>query len=112
VIGEQRAVRAFLRCEEFVRAPLMVELRDCEPTSDPRSGQPIAVPRLVVLWVEDRPVAVRLRSLVVVTRFPSNSRIVALLEGEALGRGLVVERVWEAGLWRLFAQPPRPWIVG
>ena len=112
MIGEQRAVRAFLRCEEFVRAPLMVELRDREPTSDPRSGQPIAVPRLVVLWVEDRPVAVRLRSLVVVTRFPSNSRIVALLEGEALGRGLVVERVWEAGLWRLFAQPPRPWIVG
>jgi hypothetical protein len=111
VIGEQRASRAFLSCEPFMQGPLMVELRDCDPTVDPRSGEPIPVPPLVVLWVEDRPCAVRLRSLVAISRFPADSRISMLIENEALLAGLPVERVWEAELWRLFSQPPRPWIV-
>jgi hypothetical protein len=108
VIGEQRAVRSFLRCEPMVRGPLEVELRECAPTTDPRSGRPIPVPPLVVLWVWERPHAVRVRSLVVVSRFPPNTRLASLLEGDARACGLPVERVHEAGLWRLFHRPPRP----
>jgi hypothetical protein len=108
VIGEQRAVRAFLRCEPLEKGPLAVELFDREPTTDPRSGHVIAVPPLVVLWEGDRPCAVRVRSIVVLNRFPPNVRLASLLEGEALAAGLAVERVWEARLWRLFDGPPRP----
>ena len=53
----------------------------------------------------------RLRALVAISRFPADSRISMLIESEALLAGLPVERVWEAELWRLFSQPPRPWIV-
>ena len=111
MIGEQRAVRAFLRCETTVRGGLEVELRDSMPTTDPRSGDLIPVPPLVVLWAEERPHAVRIRSVVAVNRFPPNAHLVSLVEGEAELSGLSVERVWEAGLWRLFSQPPRPWIA-
>jgi hypothetical protein len=111
VIGEQSAVRAFLRAEPFVRGPLTVELRDAGTTVDPRSGQSIPVPALVVLWEEDRPCAVRVRSLVAVSRFWPNPRLIAALENEALVSGLVVERVWEASLWRLFSQPRRLRVV-
>jgi hypothetical protein len=111
VIGEQRAVRAFLACEPLVRGSLKVELRESPPTTDPRSGRPVAVPPLVLLWVEDRPLAVRVRSLIAISRSPASLRLVALLEDRALAAGLPVERVWEAGLWRLFSQPPRPWLL-
>jgi hypothetical protein len=108
MIGEQRAVRAFLRCEPFVAGALEVELLECAPTTDPRSGQTIPVPPLVVLWVWERPHAVRVRSLIAVNRFPPNSRLVNLIEDQALAAGLPVEPVHEAGLWRLFHRPPRP----
>ena len=108
MIGEDRAIRAFLRWEPMVRGPLEVEIRDSAPTTDPRSGQQVAVPPLVVLWVWERPHAVRVRSLVAVNRFPPNPRLVSLLETSALAAGLPVERVHEAGLWRLFHRPPRP----
>jgi hypothetical protein len=108
VIGEQRAVGAFLRCEPLVRGALEVEVRECEPTTDPRSGKPVAVPPLVILWVEDRPHAVRVRSLVAVNRLPLNTRVLARLEAELLAAGVAVERVYEGGLWRLFQRPPQP----
>ncbi|HEY1357029.1 MAG TPA: hypothetical protein VGF21_01875 [Thermoleophilaceae bacterium] len=108
MIGEQRAVRSFLRCEPLVRGPLEVELRESAPTTDPRSGQRIGVPPLVVLWVWERPHAVRVRSVIAVNRFPPNPRLVEVLEEEAGLAGLPVERVHEAGLWRLFHRPPRP----
>jgi hypothetical protein len=112
VIGEQGAVRALLRYEPFERGPLIVELREREPTSDPRSGLPVPVPPLVVLWEAERPCAVRVRSLVAVSRFPSSLRLAALLEADAEAGGLMVERVWEAALWRLFASPPpRPRLI-
>src|SRR5512132_2382869 len=102
MIGEERAVHAFLRCERMVRGPLEIELRDCPPTTDPRSGRVVAVPPLVVLWVWERPHAVRVRTLIAVNRFPPNARLVTLLEDRALLAGVPVERVHEAGLWRLF----------
>jgi hypothetical protein len=108
VIGEQRAVRSFLRCEAMVRGPLEVELRANPPTTDPRSGAPVPVPPLVVLWVAERPHAVRVRNVIAVNRFPPSVRLVELLEERALAAGLPVEPVPEAGLWRLFHRPPRP----
>jgi len=111
MIGEQLAVRAFLRYEATVRGRLQVELRESMSTTDPRSGELIPVPPLVVLWAEERPHAVRLRSVVAVNRFPPNAHLATLLEAEAGLAGLSVERVWEAGLWRLFSQPPRPWVA-
>jgi hypothetical protein len=111
VIGERRAVRAFLRCHPLVCGPLEVTLHEREPTTDPRSGRPVAVPPLVVVWAEERPVAVRVRSLVAVSRFPAGSRLVRLLEHEALAAGLAVERALEASLWRLLSQPPRPGVA-
>ena len=108
MIGEQRAVRAFLRAEEMVRGELEVEVRTSEPTSDPRSGRPMPVPPLVILWTGERPLAVRLRSVVAVSRFALMPRLASLLEGEAYSAGFAVERMPEAGLWRLFSQPPRP----
>jgi hypothetical protein len=112
VIGEQRAVRAFLRGGEFVRGELEVEVRDCPPTTDPRSDRPMPVPPLVILWAGERPLAVRLRSVVAVSRFATLPRLASFLEGEAHSSGFAVEQMPEAYLWRLFAQPPRPRPVG
>jgi hypothetical protein len=112
VIGEQRAVRAFLSGQELVRGELEVEVRTSPPTTDPRSGRPMAVPPLVILWAGERPLAVRLRSVVAISRFPTFPRMANLLEGDAQAAGFGVERMPEAGLWRLFAQPPRPRRVG
>jgi hypothetical protein len=108
VIGERRAVQAFLEANELTRGPLEVEVRESAPTTDPRSGQPLPVPPVVVLWIEERPVAVRMRNVVAISRFPPEPRLVSMLEADCLAAGLAVERLPEAGLWRLFAQPPRP----
>jgi hypothetical protein len=108
VIGERRAVQAFLGAKERARGPLEVEVRESPPTTDPRSGRPLLVPPVVVLWIEERPVAVRMRSVVAISRFPPQPRLVTMLEADCLAAGLAVERLPEAGLWRLFAQPPRP----
>ena len=108
MIGEQRAVRAFMKAEELVRGSFKVELRDSEPTSDPRSGKLVPVPPIVIMWWEERPLAVRLRRLVAMSRFPPNDGLANLLEGELVAVGLPVQRVPEAALWRLFAAPPRP----
>ena len=108
LIGERRAVQAFLQARPLSRGPLEVELREAAQTSDPRSGRPVLVPPLVVLWIEERPVAVRVRTVVAISRFPPEPRLVSMLEADCLAAGLAVERIPEAGLWRLFAQPPRP----
>jgi len=108
VIGERRAVQAFLEAKETTRGFLQVELRQSPPTTDPRSGMPLPVPPVVVLWIEERPVAVRVRTVVAISRFPPEPRMVAMLEADCLAVGLAVERMPEAGLWRLFAHPPRP----
>jgi hypothetical protein len=108
MIGEQRAVRAFMKAEELVRGSLKVELRSSDPTSDPRSGRLLPVPPIVILWWEERPLAVRLRVLVALSRFPANDRLANLLEDSLAGAGVPVQRVPEAALWRLFAAPPRP----
>jgi hypothetical protein len=104
-------VRAFLRSEPLRRGALAVELREWPPTSDPRSGRPVAVPPLVVLWVAERPLAVRVRDVVALGRVPPNAALTALVEREALATCLPVERVDEAALWRLFSRPPRPRLV-
>jgi hypothetical protein len=108
VIGERRAVQAFLGAKPLSRGGIAVELRESAPTTDPRSGQPLPVPPVVVLWIEERPVAVRVRTVVAISRFPPQPRLVAMLEADCLAAGLAVERMPEAGLWRLFASPPRP----
>ena len=112
MIGEQRAVRAFMRAEELTRGSLKVELRYCESTTDPRSGRPVPVPPLVILWWEERPLAVRLRLLVALSRFPPNEGLANVLEDQVLAAGLPTQRVPEAALWRLFAAPPRPRLAG
>ena len=106
MIGEQRAVRAFLKGEDFGRGELEVEVRALPTTTDPRSGRSLAVPPLVILWAGERPLAVRLRSAVAVSRFATLPRVAGLVEAEASAAGLAVERMPEAGLWRLFSQPP------
>ena len=108
VIGERRAVQAFLGAKPLSRGPLEVELRDSPPTTDPRNGKPMSVPPVVVLWIEERPVAVRVRAVVAISRFPPEPRMVTMLEADCLAAGLAVERMPEAGLWRLFSHPPRP----
>lgn len=108
VIGERRAVQAFLGAKPFRRGPVEVALRDSPPTTDPRNGKPVLVPPVVVLWIEERPVAVRVRTVVAISRFPPEPRLVTMLEADCLAAGLGVERMPEAGLWRLFAHPPRP----
>jgi hypothetical protein len=108
VIGERRAVEAFLGAKPLTRGTLEVEVRDSAPTTDPRSGAPLGVPPVVVLWIAERPVAVRVRSVVAISRFPPEPRMVAMLEADCLAAGVGVERMPEAGLWRLFSQPPRP----
>jgi hypothetical protein len=105
-------VRAFLRAEELVREEIEVEVRASEPTTDPRSGWPLTVPPLVILWVGERPLAVKLRDVVAISRFANNPRMANLLEGEAVAAGFGIQRMAEAGLWRLFSQPPRPRRVG
>ena len=105
-------MRALLVGEEYVRGELEVEVRKHEPTSDPRSGRPLAVPPLAILWAGERPLAVKLRSIVAVSRFATLPRLASLVESEALAAGYEVERMPEAGLWRLFSQPPRPRRVG
>ena len=78
--------------------------------ADPRVDALIVlfVPPVVVLWIEERPVAVRVRTVVAISRFPPEPRLVSMLEADCLAAGLAVERMPEAGLWRLFAHPPRP----
>jgi hypothetical protein len=112
VVGEQRSVRAFLRAEELVRGELEVEVRSSPTTTDPRSGRAVPVPPLVILWAGERPMAVRLRSVVAVSRFATMPRLASLVEHDARAHGFAVERMAEAGLWRLFSQPPRPRPVG
>jgi hypothetical protein len=108
VIGEQRTVRDFLQGETIIRGSLEVEVRESLPTTDPRSGRLVAVPPVTILWAEERPLAVRLRSVVAISAFPSVSRAATLVESEATAHGLAVEQVGEAALWRMFASPPRP----
>jgi hypothetical protein len=108
VIGESRAIQAFMQARTLRRGALEVELRPLPPTTDPRSDVLMRVPPLVVLWVDERPVAVRIRSVVALSRSSLMPRLSAHLEAEALAAGLAVERVGEARLWRLFAGPPRP----
>jgi hypothetical protein len=108
MIGERRTVQAFLRAEMLLDGDFEVEVRQSPPTTDPRSGRPVTVPPLLILWVHERPLAVRIRNVVAISRFPPSTRLAALLEGEALAAGMPVERVAEAGLWRLFSRPPRP----
>jgi hypothetical protein len=112
VVAEQRAVRAFLIGSEFVHGEVEVEVRESPPTTDPRSDRPMPVPPLVILWAGERPLAVRLRSAVVVSRFATMPGLASLVEGEAHASGFAVERMAESGLWLLFAQPPRPRPVG
>ena len=112
MIGDQRAVRAFMKAEELERGSLKVELRASEPTSDPRSGRLLPVPPIVIMWWEERPLAVRLRMVVAMSRFPHNERLANLLEDTLLAAGLPVQQVPEAALWRLFAAPPRPRLAG
>ena len=108
VIGERRAVQAFLGAKPLSRGPLEIELRDSPPTTDPRNGKPMSVPPVVVLWIEERPVAVRVRTVAAISHFPPEPRLVAMLEADCLAAGLAVERMPEAALWRLFSHPPRP----
>ena len=112
MIGERRTVQAFLEAKPLSRGSFEVELRESPSTTDPRSGEPLLVPPVVVLWIEERPVAVRVRTVVAISRFPPEPRLVSMLEADCLAAGLGVERMPEAGLWRLFAQPPRPRPVG
>ncbi len=108
MIGEQRIVRSFLRGESLTRGQLEVELRPSPPTTDPRSGRPVSVPPLSILWVEERPLAVRVRNVVVLSSFPSLPRLATLVDSTASASGLAVEQATEAAVWRMFAQPPRP----
>jgi hypothetical protein len=107
VIGEQRALRAFFRCEEYNGGGLDVELRPMAPTTDPRSGRSVWVPPVVILWLQDRPLAVRVRSVVALNSFAPLVELALTLERFAEDHGLPLEHVCEAGLWRLFQGPPR-----
>jgi hypothetical protein len=108
LIGEMGAIEAFLQVRPTSRGPLEVEVRAVPPTTDPRSGRPLAVPPLVVLWIEERPLAVRVHGVVALNRFPPTPRLATVLEADCLAAGLAVERLCEAAIWRLFSQPPRP----
>ena len=101
-------MRAFLGARPTVEGSLEVELREAPTTTDPRSGASVYVPPLVILWVRERPLAVRVRTVVALSNFPPCTRLATHLEADCIATGLVVERVCEAGLWRLFSQPPRP----
>jgi hypothetical protein len=108
VIGERRAVLAFLADKPLSRGPVEVEMRESPATSDPRSGRPLAVPPVAVMWIAERPMAVKLRGVVALSSFPPDPRLATLLEGECLAAGFGIERMPESGLWRLFSHPPRP----
>jgi hypothetical protein len=112
VIGERRAVRAFMEAQPVTIGDLEIDLREVPETTDPRSGLPIPVPPLVILWVRERPLAVRIRFVVAVNRSGPSARLAGHVESEALAAGLPVERMCEAGLWRLFSRPPRPRLAG
>jgi hypothetical protein len=108
VIGTRQVVDAFFRCEQHRgRGGIDVELREMPATTDPRSGEAVWVPPTVILWVQERPLAVRVRSLIVINRFAPLSSLANVIEGAADAYGLPVEHVCEAGLWRLFQVPPR-----
>lgn len=87
---------------------LEVELRESPETTDPRSGLPVNVPPVSILWLEERPIAVRVHDVVAVNTFPPVPRLADVVAAESHANGLPVEHLPEAGLWRLFAQPPRP----
>jgi hypothetical protein len=108
VIGMRRALQAFLDSQPLSGGPLEVELRELDPTSDPRSGLEVEVPPMVVLWVEERPLAVRLREVVAVCPSPSGPGLSVAVEADCLSAGLAVEHMGEAALWRLFSAPARP----
>jgi hypothetical protein len=108
LIGERGAIHAFLRAKSTSRGALEVELRESPPTTDPRSGRPLAVPPLIVLWIAERPLAVRVHGVVALNRFPPAPRLATALEAECLAAGMPVEKLCEAAIWRLFSQPPRP----
>lgn len=108
MIGEQRTVRAFLRGETMRVGQLEIELRESPQTTDPRSGYPVFVPPVSILWLDERPIAVRVHDVVAVNSFPPHPRLGDLVVDVAEANGLPVEHLPEAGLWRLFAQPPRP----
>ena len=107
MIGEQRAARAFLRAERYDSGSLTVELRPSPATTDPRSGAPVAVPPLVILWVEDRPLAVLLRGVVATSTMAQSSRLGVIVAERALVAGLPIEHLSEAALWRLFSRRER-----
>ncbi len=107
MIGIRVAIQAFLESTAFRGGQLEVELRELEATTDPRSGAEVEVPPMVVLWVEERPLAVRLREVVALSPSPSDPGLSAAVESGCLGGGLAVERTGEAGLWRLFSAPAR-----
>src|SRR4051794_41961363 len=88
VIGERRAVQAFLGAKPISRGSIEVELRESPPTSDPRSGRPLFVPPVVVLWIEERPVAGRVRRVVAISRFPPAPRPGPMLGAGCLAAGL------------------------
>jgi hypothetical protein len=108
LIGQLRAVRALLRVEPYGRGELAVELREWPPTTDPRSGAPLTVPPLAILWLAERPLAVRVRDVVAVSRVAPDPALTNLVQGETAAAGLAVRRLDEAALWRLFSRPPRP----
>lgn len=101
-------MRAFLGAQPTTDGHIEVELRESPPTTDPRSGRQVLVPPLVIMWMRERPLAVRVRMVVAINSFPPAPRLASYVEGEALAAGLAVEPVCEAGLWRLFSRPPRP----
>jgi hypothetical protein len=108
VIGERRAIEAFLQAKPTSGSTLEVEVRALPPTTDPRSGRPLSVPPLVVLWIEERPLAARVHGVVALNRFPPAPRLATALEVDCVAAGLAVEHLCEAAIWRLFSQPPRP----
>ena len=83
-------MQAFLGAKPLSRGGLEVEVRESSPTTDPRSGKPMVVPPVVVLWIEERPVAVRVRTVVAMSRFPPEPRLVTMLEAECLAAGALV----------------------
>ncbi len=111
MIGERNMAHAFLTATPIRRGSLEVELRELPWTTDPRSGRPVAVPPLVLIWLEERPLAVRLRDVVAISRFPVDLRAAAFVEAECHAAGLPVVRMYETGLWRLLSRAPRPQFV-
>jgi hypothetical protein len=97
-----------MRAQPMTEGHVEIELRPSPPTTDPRSGREVPVPPLVIMWMRERPLAVRVRTFVALNSFPPAPGLASHVEGEALAAGLAVEPVCEAGLWRLFSRPPRP----